>query len=138
MTDTATQTPRTPFYVIGGTAAFRDIVSRFYDLMDGDPAYAELRAMHGEDLEAMRDALTAFLSGWAGGPRDWFEANPGRCMFSVHGKMPIDSTTAGQWADAMERAIAAADVANRDMADQLGAHLGKMARSMAGVPANAA
>ncbi len=60
------------------------IVDRFYDLMDNDPAYAELRAMHAPDLTRMRGELARFLAGWAGGPRDWFEDNPGRCMMSVH------------------------------------------------------
>lgn len=123
--------PRTPYEALGGAATFRRIVDRFYDLMDSEPAYAELRAMHAEDLAPMREALAAFLGGWAGGPRDWFEANPGRCMFSVHRELPIDARTAGQWADAMDQAISEADIANPGLAAQLSERLAMMARSMA-------
>jgi len=106
--------PQTPFERLGGHETLRAICDRFYDLMDGDPAYAELRAIHAPDLAPMRAALPAFLTGWTGGPRDWFEANPGRCMMSVHAPFTITPALAGQWADAMKRAIA--DVAPADAA----------------------
>lgn len=73
-----------PFERVGGHPVLQAICERFYDLMEQDPAYAELRAMHAEDLGEMRKALPQFLAGWAGGPRDWFEANPGKCMMSMH------------------------------------------------------
>mgnify|MGYP002130895865 CR=1 FL=1 len=78
----AATVPVSPFEQIGGHAAMQAITERFYDLMDRDPAYAELRAIHAADLAPMRAALPRFLAGWAGGPRDWFEANPGKCMVS--------------------------------------------------------
>lgn len=106
--------PQTPFERLGGHETLRAICDRFYDLMDGDPAYAELRAIHAPDLAPMRAALPSFLTGWTGGPRDWFEANPGRCMMSVHAPFTITPALAGQWADAMKRAIA--DVAPADAA----------------------
>ena len=40
------------------------ITQRFYDLMEQDPAYAELRAMHAPDLTEMRASLPLFLAGW--------------------------------------------------------------------------
>jgi len=97
--------PRTPYDRLGGLPVLQQISERFYDLMDSDPAYAELRAMHAPDLTRMRGALAQFLAGWSGGPRDWFEANPGRCMMSVHKGYVISKATAGQWAEAMVRAI---------------------------------
>lgn len=130
-----TTTPRTPYQALGGAETFRRITDRFYDLMESEPEFAELRAMHAPDLTQMRGALASFLGGWAGGPREWFDANPGRCMFSVHGDFPISADTAGQWADAMERAIAEADIENADLAAQLSERLTTMARGMAKVPA---
>ena len=97
--------PTTPYERLGGLPALERITARFYDLMESDPAYAELRAMHAPDLSHMRGALAQFLAGWSGGPRDWFEANPGRCMMSIHKGYAIGADTAGQWADAMRRAI---------------------------------
>lgn len=123
--------PRSPYEALGGAPTFRAIVDRFYDLMESEPAYAALREMHAADLAPMRAALASFLGGWAGGPREWFDANPGRCMFSVHGGFAIGADTAGQWADAMERAIRDTPVANEDLKAQLAERLSTMARGMA-------
>ena len=120
-----------PFDRIGGHPVLQAICERFYDLMEQDPAYAELRAMHAGDLGFMRQALPQFLAGWAGGPRDWFEANPGKCMMSMHAPFPIGRQTAEQWAEAMTRAIAGSEVADRAIADALADVLGRMARGMA-------
>lgn len=125
------QAQSTPFARIGGHPALRAITDRFYDLMDLDPAYAELRAIHAPDLTEMRAQLPLFLAGWAGGPRDWFEANPGKCMMSAHGGMAITSDMAGQWAEAMTRAIAEAEVADRAVADAMADVLTRMAKGMA-------
>ncbi len=107
------------------------ITQRFYDLMEQDPAYAELRAMHAPDLTEMRASLPLFLAGWAGGPRDWFEANPGKCMMSAHGGFAINKATAGQWGEAMRRAIDASEVADREIANAMADVLDRMATSMA-------
>ena len=120
-----------PFERIGGHPAMRAITERFYDLMDQEPEFAELRAMHAPDLAPMRESLPLFLAGWAGGPRDWFEANPGKCMMSAHGGFRINRTTAGQWAEAMRRAIADTEVADREIADAMADVLDRMARGMA-------
>ena len=77
MTATAETTAPSLFARIGGTEGVRAVVERFYDLMQDDPRYAALRAMHAEDLFPVRVSLTQFLSAWLGGPRDWFEARPG-------------------------------------------------------------
>jgi hemoglobin len=123
-------TPNTPFYKLGGHGTFEAICNRFYDLMDSDPAYAELRAMHAADLAPMRKALPLFLAGWAGGPRDWFEQNPGRCMMSVHKPYTISQKVAGQWADAMKRAIADVAPEPADMAKAMGGVLADLAQGM--------
>ncbi|MBU6268743.1 MAG: group II truncated hemoglobin [Sphingomonadales bacterium] len=106
------------------------VVERFYDLMEQDPAYAELRAMHAPDLSHMRKSLVGFLAGWAGGPRDWFEENPGKCMMSAHKPFAITPKVAGQWADAMKRAVADAGIADAELAKAMGGVLSDMALGM--------
>jgi len=104
-----------PFERIGGREPIVRLVDRFYDLMDSNPAYARLRAIHGPDLLAMRGRLADFLVGWMGGPRDWFDQNPGACIMSAHAAMPgIDRETAEQWLACMEEA--AQEIAARDPA----------------------
>ena len=46
--EVATKAPAvpTPFELFGGAVAVRELVDRFYDLMEGDPDYAALRALH--------------------------------------------------------------------------------------------
>lgn len=100
-------------------------------MMDQEPAYARLRAMHALDLGPMRESLPSFLAGWSGGPRDWFEANPGKCMMSAHSGFAIDRDTAGQWAEAMKRAIAEVAPADDEIAGRLGEVLERMALGMA-------
>lgn len=123
-------TPNTPFYRLGGAPVFEAICNRFYDLMEQDPAYAELRAMHAPDLAPMRESLPKFLAGWSGGPRQWFEANPGRCMMSIHKPFTINADTAGQWAEAMQRAITDVAPEPADMAKAMGEVLADLARGM--------
>ena len=135
-TDTpeAAPEPRTPFYMLGGAPVFEAICQRFYDLMEQDPAYAELRAMHAEDLSPMRESLPQFLAGWAGGPRDWFEAHPDRCMMSIHKPFRITAKTADQWAGAMQRAIAEIDPQPAHIAKAMGEVLADLCTAMAARP----
>jgi hemoglobin len=58
----------TPFDWIGGEDRVHALVDRFYDLMDIEPRYRELRAAHGSTLESARQKLFWFLCGWLGGP----------------------------------------------------------------------
>ncbi len=130
-TATATR-PATPFERIGGRDTIHQIVERFYDLMDSDPAYARLRALHATDLAPMRTSLAGFLAGWSGGPRDWFEANPGRCMMSAHQGVRIDAETSAEWAMAMRDAIVdTLGATDPEMAGALSDVLEQMARGMA-------
>jgi hemoglobin len=128
---TQTSDAQTPYDRIGGSDSLRRITDRFYDLMDTDPAYKPLRDMHAADLGPMRQSLPDFLAGWCGGPRHWFDANPGKCMMSMHKPFPITRETAGQWADCMTRAIADAAPEDREIADAMTEVLARMAKGMA-------
>lgn len=128
---TATK-PATAYEALGGGEVIRKVVDRFYDLMDQDPAYAELRALHAPDLTPMRESLTGYLIAWVGGPRDWFEANPGRCMMSAHRGVAMTEASARQWADAMRRAVDDS-VDNSALGAKMGEALGDLALSMGGV-----
>lgn len=129
MTTASAQLTRTPYDIIGGGAPIREIVDRFYDLMENDPAYAHLRALHAADLTDMRASLSGFLAAWMGGPRDWFEERPGRCMMSAHRDMPISRQSAQQWVDAMRLAIEESSV-DPDFGTKLGGALADLALRM--------
>lgn len=120
--------PPSPYARIGGDRPVRALADRFYDLLDSDPAYAGLRAIHAADLGPVRHGLTRFLVGWLGGPRDWFERGP--CIMSLHRAFPITPALADQWATAMACAIAGADDLDPALGDAMAEALGHMARGM--------
>ena len=129
MADVAQQTA---FDQIGGAEPVAAMVNAFYDLMDTDPAYARLRAIHAQDLTPMRASLAGFITGWLGGPRDWFVQRPGACMMSLHRAMPIDAELGRQWVEAMTRAMAQVGI-EPEMAEALREVFGRMSANMATV-----
>jgi hemoglobin len=102
----AAETAPTPYDLIGGELPVRQLVERFYDLMDEDPAVARLRAMHGADLGPMREKLGDFMVGWLGGPPLYFQRADARCMGSAHSPYAIDAGIRDQWLACMNRAMA--------------------------------
>lgn len=118
-----------PFEALGGRETVQRIVDRFYDLMDSAPAYRDLRSLHASDLAPMRRSLTGFLTGWLGGPSDWFAANPGKCMMSLHTRFPITAAIANQWVEAMDAAMRDCGV-NGDVKNRIGSAFRAMASNM--------
>ncbi len=98
-----------PYEQLGGEAAVRQLVERFYDEMAAAPEARELRAMHAADLGPMRQTLFEFLSGWLGGPRTYFERPNAKCLMSAHGGLPIGKREAEQWLLCMRRSLDALD-----------------------------
>lgn len=124
--------PVTPYERIGGRPPIERMVARFYDLMDSEPAFAPLRAIHAADLVPMRERLADFLTAWMGGPRDWFDKNPGACIMSAHAAMPgIDRATAEQWIACMTRAAREIIEADPDLAASMLDSMATMCRAMA-------
>ena len=54
---------KTPYELIGGATKVGELVDRFYDLMALEEQFADLRAMHAQDLSMAREKLTLFLIG---------------------------------------------------------------------------
>jgi len=96
---------QTPYVLIGGEAAVAALASRFYELMDSVPQFAELRAMHPADLQPSRDKLFMFLSGWLGGP-DLYVQNIGHPMLRKrHMPFAIGEGARDQWVACMALAM---------------------------------
>ncbi|MBX3621055.1 MAG: group II truncated hemoglobin [Rhizobacter sp.] len=96
----------TAFDLVGGEAAVRALVDRFYDLMDLEPAYAELRAMHPTTLEGSRDKLFWFLCGWLGGPQHYVERFGHPFLRARHLPFAIGIAARDQWMACMKQAMA--------------------------------
>jgi hemoglobin len=102
--DTAPTGP-TPFDRLGGEAAVQALVERFYDLMDLEPAYRELRAVHGSTLEQARAKLFWFLCGWLGGPQHYVERFGHPRLRMRHMPFAIGILERDQWIACMHQAM---------------------------------
>lgn len=124
--------PQLPFDRIGGREPVARMVNRFYDLMDSEPDFAELRAMHAADLAPMRESLTDFLVAWMGGPRDWFEKRPGACIMSAHRALPgMNYAVATQWVLAMQQAAKDVIPTDPDFVTSMISAFARMSKAMA-------
>lgn len=95
----------TPFERIGGEAGTRALVDRFYDLMDLEPAYANLRALHPSTLEGSRDKLYWFLCGWLGGPQHYTDRFGHPMLRARHLPFAIGIRERDQWLACMKQAM---------------------------------
>ena len=95
----------TPFERLGGEPGVRALVDRFYDLMDLEPAYAELRALHPPDLTGSRDKLFWFLCGWLGGPNHYIERFGHPMLRARHLPYAIGTRERDQWMACMLSAM---------------------------------
>ena len=95
----------TPFEWIGGEEKVRALVDRFYDLMDIEPGYAELRAAHGNTLEDARQKLFWFLCGWLGGPQLYTEQFGHPRLRMRHMPFSIGVQERDQWLACMDQAM---------------------------------
>jgi hemoglobin len=95
----------TPFEWIGGEEKVRALVDRFYDLMDLEPDYAELRAAHGTELQRARENLFWFLCGWLGGPQHYTDRFGHPRLRMRHMPFKIGIKERDQWVAAMDQAM---------------------------------
>ena len=94
------------FERIGGELAVRGLVDRFYDLMDLEPGYAALRAIHPAGLDGSRDKLFWFLCGWLGGPQHYTERFGHPMLRARHMPYRIGIAERDQWMGCMQQAMA--------------------------------
>lgn len=94
------------FYeAVGGDVGVRALVDRFYDLMDAEPEYRELRALHPADLTGSREKLYLFLSGWLGGPPLYVQKHGHPRLRARHLPFSIGVRERDQWLHCMRRAV---------------------------------
>ena len=100
---------QTFFELLGGNdsgiARVRELVERFYDVMDSDPKAAGIRAMHQQDLTSAREKLFMFLTGWTGGPQLYIERYGHPMLRARHLPFAIGESERDQWMYCMVRAM---------------------------------
>ncbi|MEJ6389418.1 group II truncated hemoglobin [Gymnodinialimonas ulvae] len=92
---------------IGGEDALYRLVTRFYDLLESDPALYPLHRLHlrGHGLNHTRSEQFNFLSGFLGGRRHYHEKHGHMDLREIHAHVPIRDADAQMWLDTMDRAI---------------------------------
>lgn len=97
--------PQPHYDRLGGDQSVRELVDRFYDLMELEPAYAALRAIHPPTLDLSREKLYQFLSGWMGGPQLYVERYGHPRLRARHMPFTIGERERDQWMACMSQAM---------------------------------
>lgn len=95
----------TLYDVIGGAPVLRELVDRFYDLMQLEGEFAGIHAMHPVPNDGSRDKLFMFLSGWMGGPDLYIERHGHPRLRARHLPYAIGVKERDQWLRAMAWAM---------------------------------
>jgi hemoglobin len=95
----------TLYEVIGGADKIRELVDRFYDLMELEPEFAGIRALHPQDTSGSREKLFMFFSGWMGGPDLFVERHGHPRLRARHLPFAIGTGERDQWLRAMAWAM---------------------------------
>ncbi|MEQ1661081.1 MAG: group II truncated hemoglobin [Thiobacillus sp.] len=95
---------------LGGSDPIRQLVDRFYDLMDEDPDFYGIRKLHPEDLTESRNKLAWFLNGWTGGPPDYIDRFGHPFLRRRHMPFAVGESERDQWMGCMQRAMDDVDV----------------------------
>src|SRR3954453_12516543 len=105
-----TQETPTLYELIGGETRLRELVDRFYDIMQLEPDFAGIHAMHPKPNDGSRDKLFMFLSGWMGGPNLFIERYGHPMLRARHLPFAIGTTERDQWLACMVQAMEETEV----------------------------
>jgi hemoglobin len=93
---------QTHFDRAGGETAVRELVQRFYELVEADP---DLRPVYPEDLGPGKDKLTLFFVQWLGGPPLYSNLYGHPRLRRRHFPFVIGELQAGRWLRNMRQAM---------------------------------
>ena len=95
----------TPYEVIGGEAAIRTLVEKFYYYMDTLPEAKGIRDIHQADLTSAETKLFKYMTGWLGGPNLYIEEYGHPILRARHLPFAIGESERDQWMLCMNKAI---------------------------------
>jgi hemoglobin len=100
-----TETTLTPYEQLGGEAALRRLVHRFYALMDELPEAHTVRLMHPESLAGSEESLFEFLSGWFGGPSLYIAKKGHPRLRMRHAPYAVGTVVRDEWMLCMTQSL---------------------------------
>ncbi len=119
----------TPYEQMGGEPTVRQLVRRFYQLMDELPEAWGVRRMHAEELGGSEEKLFLFLSGWFGGPNLYVERFGPPFLRARHLPFAIGADERDQWMLCMRQALEET-IADTDLRGRLLQSFGALADHM--------
>ena len=96
--------PQTPYEILGDDG-IKQLASAFFDVPDEMPQAADVRAMHAENLDHIKRMLSAYLTGWMGGPPVYLALKGTVCLTDPHEPFRIGPKERDQWLLCMEKAL---------------------------------
>jgi hemoglobin len=97
------------FQQLGGEPGIRQLVDRFYDIMDTAPEAVNVRALHATSLKSSREKLFKYLCGWTGGPA-LYEQEYGHPRLRMrHFPFAIGARERDEWLWCMDQALTEQD-----------------------------
>jgi hemoglobin len=119
-------TATTPYELIGKEAGVKTLASAFYESMNELEEAAEVRQMHAENLDLIKQKLFEYLNGWLGGPHLYQEKYGTICLTEPHQPYPIGEEQRDQWIACWERALEKVDAPD-DFREMTREPIGRMA-----------
>jgi hemoglobin len=95
----------TPYELIGGEPAVKQLVHRFYELMDELPEAYAVRQLHPESLAGSEEMLFEYLSGWLGGPNLYIAKKGHPRLRMRHAPYAIGARERDEWMLCMTQAL---------------------------------
>ena len=96
--------PQTPYEILGDDG-IKKLARAFYDVMDELPLAEDVRAMHAESLDHVTRMLSAYLTGWMGGPPVYLALKGTVCLTDPHEAFRIGPKERDQWLACMDEAL---------------------------------
>ncbi len=126
---------QTPYQAIGGEKAVFALAHGFYDIMESDPAAAELLAIHPQPMARIRSVFVLYLSMWLGGPNEYEKQFGHPRLRARHLPFTVTPKLKEQWMYCMRKAMHQ-HVKQEAIATQLLAALDQLASHMINSPDN--
>ena len=95
----------TPYELIGGEPAVKQLVHRFYELMEELPEAYAVRQLHPESLAGSEEMLFEYLSGWLGGPNLYIAKKGHPRLRMRHAPYAIGARERDEWMLCMTKAL---------------------------------
>ncbi len=99
-----TEAFKTPYDILGDDG-IKQLAHTFYDVMDELTTASEIRQMHADNLDHIKRMLTAYLTGWMGGPPVYQAIKGTVCLTDPHESFRIGPKERDQWLLCMDEAL---------------------------------